>query len=94
MPLFFTFIFLSDDTLQDITSHNLPYIYDEAGVYEWSCNSAVVVSHGSNHIVVMRLGQVRFFSMESVVLRLQSVAEFFGLSPQLGLEPCPTHQML
>jgi hypothetical protein len=35
MPLFFTFIFLSDDTLQDITSHN--FLYDEAGVYEWSC---------------------------------------------------------
>jgi hypothetical protein len=27
--------------------------------------------------------------MESVVLRLQSVAEFFGLSPQLGLDPAP-----
>jgi hypothetical protein len=30
MPLFFTFIFLSDDTLQDITSHN--FLYDEEGV--------------------------------------------------------------
>jgi len=30
------------------------------------------------------------FSMELVVLRFQSVAEFFGLPPQLGLEPA-TH---
>jgi hypothetical protein len=36
MPLFFTFFFLSDDTLQDITSHNF-FSYDEAGVYKWSC---------------------------------------------------------
>jgi hypothetical protein len=51
-------------------------------------SGAGVVLYGSHHIVVMRLGQCRF-CMESVVLRLQSVAEFFGLSPQLGLEPAP-----
>ena len=28
-------------------------------------------------------------SMESVVFRLQSVAEILGLFPQLGLEPAP-----
>jgi hypothetical protein len=28
-------------------------------------------------------------SMESVVFRLQSLAEIFGLFPQLGFEPAP-----
>ncbi len=47
-----------------------------------------MVLFGYYHIVVMssdRLG----FSVKLVVLRSQSVAEIFGLSPQLGLEPAP-----
>ncbi len=55
MPPFFTFIFLSDDTLQDISSHNFFFIVRQAFM-----SGAAVVSHGSHHIVVMRLGQVRF----------------------------------
>jgi hypothetical protein len=51
-------------------------------------SGAALVSNGSHHIAVMRLGQARF-SMESLVLRLQSAAGIFGLSPQLGLEPAP-----
>jgi hypothetical protein len=52
MPLFFTFFFLSDDTLQDITSHNFFFhIMKQAFM-----SGAAVVSH----IFVMRLGQVRF----------------------------------
>jgi hypothetical protein len=76
MPLFFTFIFLSYDTLQDLTSHNV-----------YMMSGAAVVSHGSHHM--MRLGQARFLAWNwwSLVFRLQSVAEFFGRSPQLGLEP-------
>jgi hypothetical protein len=54
MPLFFMFIFLSDDTLQDITTHNF-YMMRQAFM-----SGAVVVSHGSHHIVVMRLGKVGF----------------------------------
>jgi hypothetical protein len=35
------------------------------------------------------------FIMEPVVLRFQSVAEIFGLPPQLGLEPAtPTSEAL
>jgi hypothetical protein len=47
---------------------------------------AAVVLYGSHKIVVMRLGRLGF-GMESVVLKLQSVAEIFSLSPQLGLKP-------
>jgi hypothetical protein len=54
MPLFFTFIFLSYDTLQDITSHNF-YMMRQAFM-----SGAAVVLYGSHHIVVMRLGQARF----------------------------------
>jgi len=46
-------------------------------------SGAAVVSHGSHHTVVMRLGQVRFYCS------MESVAELFGLSPQLGLESAP-----
>ncbi len=46
---FFTFIFLSYDT-----SHNF-YMMRQAFM-----SGAAVVSHGSHHIVVMRLGQARF----------------------------------
>jgi hypothetical protein len=51
-------------------------------------SGAAVVFYGSHHIVVMRLEQAGF-SMELVVLRLQSVAEIFGLSPQRGFKPAP-----
>jgi hypothetical protein len=54
MPLFFTFIFLSYDTLQDITSPNF-YIMRQTFM-----SGAVVVSYGSHHIVGMRLVQARF----------------------------------
>jgi hypothetical protein len=53
MPLFCTFIFLSYATLQDITSHNV-YMMRQAFM-----SGAAVVSYGSHHIVVMRLGQAR-----------------------------------
>jgi hypothetical protein len=56
MPLFFTFIFLSDDTLQNITSHNFFYMMRQAFM-----SGAAVVSHKSHHIVVMRLGQSKVF---------------------------------
>ncbi len=52
---FLRFIFLSDDTLQDITSQIFFYMMRQAFM-----RGAAVVSHGSHHIVVMRLGQVRF----------------------------------
>jgi hypothetical protein len=42
----------------------------------------------SHHKVMMRLAQAGF-STEMVVVRLQSVAEIFGLSPQPGFEPVP-----
>jgi hypothetical protein len=49
---------------------------------------ADVVSHGSHHIVVMRLGQVRF---EHGIggLKVTVSSGIFGLSPQLGREPAP-----
>jgi hypothetical protein len=46
-------------------------------------SGAAVVLYESHVIVVMR----QSFSMESVVFRIESVAEIFGLSSQLGLEP-------
>jgi hypothetical protein len=55
--LFFTFIFLSYDTLLDITSHNF-YMMRQAFM-----SGAVLVFYGSHHIVVMRLAQAGF-SME------------------------------
>jgi hypothetical protein len=45
-------------------------------------SGAAVVLYESQDIVVS-------FSMESVVFKIQSVAEIFGLSSQLGLEPAP-----
>ncbi len=64
MPPFFSFIFRSYDTLQNMkgfTSHNF-YMMRQAFM-----SGAAAVLYGSHHIVVMRLG----FSMESVVLKLQ-----------------------
>jgi hypothetical protein len=84
MPLFFTFIFLlSNDTLQNITSHNLFYMMRQAFM-----SGAAVVSHGSHHIAVMRLGQVRFLHGIGG-LKVTVSSEIFGLSPQLRLEPAP-----
>ncbi len=49
MPLFFTFIFLSCDTLQDITSHD--FFFDVAGVYEWSCSGIIwITSHSCDEV--------------------------------------------
>ncbi len=70
--------------LQDMTgSHHTDFLYMMQALWV-----ELVVLYGSYHIVVMssdRLG----FSVELVVLRSQSIAEIFGLSPQLGLEPAP-----
>jgi hypothetical protein len=48
-------------------------------------SGAAVVLYESHDIVVMR----QSFSMGSVVFKIQSVAEIFGLSSQLGFEPAP-----
>ncbi len=86
MPLFFTFLFFFHSIHYRRTSHHtIFFLYGEAGVYEWSCSGITWIS---SHICD-EAGASYVFSMESVVLRLQSVAEFFGLSPQLGLEPAP-----
>jgi hypothetical protein len=53
MPLFFTFNFLSYDTVQNIRSHNV-YMMRQAFM-----SGAAVVLYGSQNIVVMRLGQAR-----------------------------------
>jgi hypothetical protein len=55
MPLFFTFIFFH--TIYYRTSHHtMFYMMRQAFM-----SGAAMVSHGSHHKVVMRLGQVRFF---------------------------------
>jgi hypothetical protein len=53
-------------------------------------SGAAVVSDGSHHVVVMRLGQARFLH-GTVVLRLQSVAEFFWPFSPTGTRTCDPH---
>jgi hypothetical protein len=48
---------------------------------------AAVVSDGSHHIVVKRLGQARFLHGIGGLKVTVSSGIFFGLSPQLGIEP-------
>ncbi len=38
-------------------------------------------------VAVMRIGQAGFMSRSGGVLKLQAVAELYGISSQLGLEP-------
>ncbi len=84
MPIFFTFIFLSYDTLQHITSHNF-YMMRQA-FYEWSCCGI----HGSHHIDVMRLGQARFqHGIGGLKVTVSSEFFCFCLSSPMGLEPAP-----
>jgi hypothetical protein len=52
-------------------------------------SGAAVVSDGSHHVVVMRLGQARFLHGIGGLKVTVSSGIFFGLSPQLGLEPAP-----
>jgi hypothetical protein len=52
-------------------------------------SGAAVVSHGSHHIVVMRLVQARFLAWNRWSLKVTVRSGIFGLSPQLGLEPAP-----
>ncbi len=88
MPIFFTFIFLSYDTLQHITSRNF-YMTRHRGRRFMS--GAAVVSHGSHHIVVMRLGQARFqHGIGDLKVTVSSDFFCFCLSSPLGLEPA-TH---
>jgi hypothetical protein len=48
-------------------------------------SGADVVSDGSHHVVVMRLGQARFLhGIGGLKVTVSSVI-YFGLSPQLGL---------
>jgi hypothetical protein len=84
MPLFFTFF--SYHTVQNIGSHHtiLTILYD--GIYERNWWSILITSHT---VAVVRLGRAGFMRGTGGLLRLQSVAEIFGLPPQLGLEPVP-----
>jgi hypothetical protein len=52
-------------------------------------SGAAVVLDGSYHVVVMRLGQARFLHGIGGLNVTVSGGIFFGLSPQLGLEPAP-----
>jgi hypothetical protein len=52
-------------------------------------SGAAEVSDGSHHVVVMRLGQARFLHGIGGLKVTVSSEIFFGLSPQLGLEPAP-----
>jgi hypothetical protein len=50
-------------------------------------SGAADVSVGSHHVVMMRLGQARF-GIGGLKVTVSS-GIFFGLSPQLRLEPAP-----
>ncbi len=80
------FIFLSDDTLQDITSHN--FLYDEAGVYKWSCCGITWIT--SHTVVVIRLGQVRFYHGIGGLKVTVSSRIFWSFSPT-GTQTCAPH---
>jgi hypothetical protein len=53
--------------IQYITGHHITQSYIMRQAF---MSGAAVISHGSRHIVAMRLGQTRFFSMELVVLSI------------------------
>jgi hypothetical protein len=53
-------------------------------------SGAALVSDGSHHVVVMRLGQDRFLHGIGGLKVTVSSGIFFGLSPQLGLDSPPS----
>jgi hypothetical protein len=58
MPIFFTFIFLSYDTVQNMIVSHHTILYDEAGIF-YEMNWWSILST-SQTVAVMRLGQAGF----------------------------------
>ncbi len=83
MPRTFTFIFLSCDTIQDVTGSHHTILYDEADVCDWSCCDIIwIISHCCDEAGT---GWVSAFLEVTV-----SSGDFWPFSP-IGTRTCTPH---